>query len=187
MNQISISFTAHRGNNPSMGGYDLYSKKNKLILESLINTLENLTSKYDKIYFFVGGALTGDQLSFKACEYIRDKYINKIVKIFLCIPFVGFGLWWLDGIDELNREKQVATKVFYIDRIKQYSNPKYKNKYHISKYTNRNKFMIDMSDIVIALYDGSSKKGGTYNSIQYAKQVNKQLIIINVSKIREDD
>ena len=42
----------------------------------------------------------------------------------------------------------------------------------------RNEFMVDKSDLVIAVYNGN-KSGGTANCVRYAKSVGKEIIIIN--------
>jgi len=41
----------------------------------------------------------------------------------------------------------------------------------------RNRFMVDRADSVIAVYDGR-KSGGTYQTICYAKEVNKQTVYV---------
>lgn len=42
----------------------------------------------------------------------------------------------------------------------------------------RDRYMVDKSDIVIAMYDGR-KSGGTYYTMKYAQKCGKKLIIIN--------
>ena len=42
----------------------------------------------------------------------------------------------------------------------------------------RNKFMVDNSDFVIAMWDGR-KRGGAYHTLNYAKKLNKQIILAN--------
>ena len=45
----------------------------------------------------------------------------------------------------------------------------------------RNEYMVDQSDKVIAVWDGS--KSGTYNCIKYTKKQNKEIIVINPKEI----
>jgi uncharacterized phage-like protein YoqJ len=45
----------------------------------------------------------------------------------------------------------------------------------------RNEYMIDKSDYVIAVWDGSPS--GTGNTVRYAKQKNKKILIINPSDL----
>lgn len=42
----------------------------------------------------------------------------------------------------------------------------------------RNKFMVDNSNFVIAMWDGR-KRGGTYYTLNYAKKLNKQIILVD--------
>lgn len=49
--------------------------------------------------------------------------------------------------------------------------------YSKNGYINRNKYMVDNSGIVIAVYDG--KQGGTKFTINYAVKKSRQIIIIN--------
>ena len=52
-------------------------------------------------------------------------------------------------------------------------------KYDISCFMKRNVYMVDNSDIVIAVWDGR-KKGGTYNTIMYANSIGKRIIPIHI-------
>ncbi|OPD25873.1 hypothetical protein AL710_02015 [Clostridium botulinum] len=46
------------------------------------------------------------------------------------------------------------------------------------------RYMVDCSNYVIAIYNGNCK-GGTYNCIQYAKKQNKTIITLNPITLRE--
>ena len=50
-------------------------------------------------------------------------------------------------------------------------------KYDISCFMERNKYMVNNSDIVIAIWDGR-KSGGTYNTIKYAESQEKKVVTI---------
>ncbi len=45
-------------------------------------------------------------------------------------------------------------------------------------FQKRNKYMVDKSDAVIAIWDGRTS-GGTYNTIKYAQSLGKEIIQIN--------
>ncbi len=45
----------------------------------------------------------------------------------------------------------------------------------------RNKWMVDNCDLLIAVWNGTS--GGTANCVNYAKSINKQIIIINPNSL----
>jgi len=46
-------------------------------------------------------------------------------------------------------------------------------------FINRNRFMVQSSDLVIAVYDGR-KRGGTLFTINYARSSNKEVRVINI-------
>jgi len=52
------------------------------------------------------------------------------------------------------------------------------DKYSIDKMQKRNEWMVDNCDLLIAVWN-EDKSGGTYNCIQYAKSVNKEVIYVN--------
>ena len=41
----------------------------------------------------------------------------------------------------------------------------------------RNKYMVDNSDLLLAVWNG--KKGGTANTVKYARKKEKEVVIIN--------
>ena len=41
----------------------------------------------------------------------------------------------------------------------------------------RNRWMVDNSDLVLAVFDGK-KEGGTWNCVKYAKSKNKEIVVI---------
>ena len=45
-------------------------------------------------------------------------------------------------------------------------------------YQKRNEFMIDLAEVVLAVWD-KDKKGGTWNAVKYAKSKNKEVIVIS--------
>lgn len=52
-------------------------------------------------------------------------------------------------------------------------------KYDMSCFMKRNKYMVDNSDVVIAIWDGR-KMGGTYNTIKYAESQRKKVLLVIV-------
>lgn len=182
---VSISFTAHRPKNNNMGGYDLNSTKNIKIKEKVKDKIKWCITIFRcvNIIFYIGGALGGDQLCFRAVEEIKEEYPNINIKIILCMPFKNQDNNWINsGKEELSREKNVSDKVILVDLIDKYKIKGYKeNEYYPAKMQRRNIYMIDNSSILIAIFDGSN--GGTYNAVNYAELQKRFIIIINPSKI----
>lgn len=51
--------------------------------------------------------------------------------------------------------------------------------YNIGCFEKRNRYMIDKSDVIIAIW-GNNKSGSTYNAVTYARLKGKKMIVINV-------
>lgn len=49
--------------------------------------------------------------------------------------------------------------------------------YDVSSYQKRNEYMVDKSQLVIALYDGGHS-GGTYNTVRYARRLGRELQVL---------
>lgn len=59
------------------------------------------------------------------------------------------------------------------------------------RYTNdcmlkRNRYMVDKSDLVIAVFNGA-ERGGTWYTIRYAKQKHVPIVLINLTKIKKEE
>ena len=63
--------------------------------------------------------------------------------------------------------KNQADKVIYISK-----------QYEKECMLKRNRFMVDNSNFVTAAWDGR-KRGGTYYTLNYAKKLNKQIILVD--------
>lgn len=142
--------TGHRPN--KLGGYSLI-QHNKLvkIAEKYLTEL-----KPDKV--ISGMALGWDTA-------LADATLNLSLHLIVAIPFDGQELMWPKESQE--KYRQILAKSSEIKYISDKGYSPYKMQI-------RNEWMVDNSDIVLAMWDGS--KGGTYNCIQYAKKMNKQII-----------
>lgn len=170
----TVCFTGHRPNKLP-GGYDYNSDKNKelsFVLENKI--LELLEKGYE--HFICGGALGVDQIAFEVLCSLRDTGCN--ISIEIAIPFKNqTGNWMQSSKDLYNSQLTRADKLTFVDEIYNYNKNFEIGVYHPAKMEMRNRYMVDNSDIVIAVHDGT--KGGTYNCISYAKKMNKEIILIN--------
>lgn len=57
--------------------------------------------------------------------------------------------------------------------------------YHRGCMDKRNRYMVDKSDVVIAIWNGS-QSGGTWNTIQYAKKKNKKIIYLMLNELQSN-
>ena len=172
-------FTGHRPNK-LLGGYDYSSAANLKLAKVLAEKIIHLYKK-GVTHFVCGGALGVDQIAFNVLQKLRDKEDYNIT-IELAIPFEGFESQWPPASKELHREHLIlADKVTIVDEESKYQTSFLTGKYHPLKMEMRNRYMVDNSNYVIAVFDGS--KSGTENCIKYAKKRNKEIIIINPNNI----
>jgi uncharacterized phage-like protein YoqJ len=154
---IKICFTGHRPNKLP-GGYNQCN----LFLKNPI--LEILTDLKDKIeYAHCGMALGFDQATAIGC-------IKLNIPVVACIPCKNYENKWPQ-----------SSKDKYYNIIKNIIKKNGKTIYISEEYTpyclqQRNVYMVDNSDLVIAGWDGSS--GGTANCIKYAESKGKEVINI---------
>lgn len=89
------------------------------------------------------------------------------------IPWKGFrppasieGIW--------TNAKVYSEKVVYVSDSMIFTGP---DLYHA-----RNRFIVDNSDVLVAVWDGFPR-GGSYQTIQYAKKKKKPIFLIHVEKV----
>jgi uncharacterized phage-like protein YoqJ len=182
--RLVCAFTGHR---PSkLGGYNWNSPVNKIIMNRLMIAILKLikSSNAEEFLFIVGGAQGIDQMAFEALIRIRDSLSYRyIIKIQMAIPFEDQPVKWFDSKDQIRykRHLKLADELVYVDHIDEYN--KYKHipigRYHISKLSSRNQYMVDQSNYLIAIWDGSLK-GGTADCVRRAlKKKAMQVIIVD--------
>jgi|ERR1700723_4018163 len=152
-----VAFTGHRPNKLP-GGYKLPNPTYIHVCKSLDKVLTDL--KPEKA--ISGMALGIDQWAASIC-------IKLGIPLIAAIPFVGQEKTWPESSQRIynNLLSKAAEVVIVSD-----------GEYSALKMQRRNEFMCDQCDILIAIYNGD-KSGGTYNCIEYAKSIGKQVIIID--------
>jgi len=187
----TICFTGHRPDKLK-GGYNWDSLDNQKLrgkLWNLIVDLINTTSKDldEKDFKFIfGGAIGIDQVVFSICEELKQTIVKHgifTIKLELAIPFEKQASKWFErDVDRYELQKQHADIVTFVDSIEGYE---FKGvpvgEYHPAKMQIRNRYMVNNSDIVIAVWNGS--KGGTANCVNYAKKQGKEIIVMNPDEI----
>lgn len=186
---LRISFTGHRPN--KLGGYQWGNKMQKEVSKEIEKNILDIIekTKEKEIVFYSGGAIGVDQIAFEVVDKLKeviwfmDK--NVTIKNNMAIPFNDQDrLWRINDKERYRSQKKRADSVIYVDieeRYKVYGTKE--GKYDVRKMQKRNEYMIDNSDILIAVFDGS--KSGTKNCIDYAKRKNKEIILIDLNKINK--
>jgi len=185
----TICFTGHRPD--KLGGYNWNTPKNKKIMEVLrskiIEVINNTEPNVKDFKFICGGALGIDQMAFEICyelKYSEIKLNGCRIELELAIPFEKQASKWFnkDDIDRFYTHQQQSDMITHVDLIEGYEFKGVpEGEYHPAKMMIRNKYMVNNSDIVIAVWNGS--KGGTANAVNYAKKQGKEIIIMNPDEI----
>ena len=157
-------FTGHRPNKLPWGynekGIRFFLFKNRLrkaIKESIKNGYN---------YFISGMALGSDMLCAEIVLNLKKKHPNIMLEC--AIPCINQTERWLkDSVDRYNTIMSKADKVTYV------SNKPYFN----GCMQIRNKYMIDNSSLLIAVYNGSS--GGTKQTIELAQKNQMKIKLIS--------
>jgi uncharacterized phage-like protein YoqJ len=181
---MNICFTGHRPK--KLGGYDWGAPKNKKIMSTLLNNIILIMNNTDSLdfTFICGGALGIDQMAFEICADLRDVATIHDIKLVLAMPFEKQDGNWFSQKDKdrLKSQRERADEVVLVDTLPDYSYPVVPvGGYHPYKMELRNRYMVNHSDLVIAVWNGS--KGGTKNCVDYAKRVGKRVIIINPEEL----
>lgn len=154
-----IAFTGHRSN--KLGGYELPNPIYNHVCQQIESKLIEL--KPDKI--ISGMALGVDQWAANIAIKLKIQFIA-------AIPFIGQEKAWPIKSQKIYHSLLNKSCEQVIVCPGGYSAPKMQI---------RNEFMVNKSDILIAVFDQNSTSGGTFNCIQYAKSINKKIIYINTT------
>jgi len=192
------SFTGHRPKE-IFGTYDMDNPRAKLLAHELKKEIERLIVEDGVDAFISGGALGTDQIAFICVHQLKKKYPH--IKNILAVPYEDQANGWEEQLEKarLNKWKkaisdleltlkryekivEVADEVVYVDTFEKYQ-PKNMKPEHVGRHSNpklqmRNIFMVDHSEIVIAVYNGSGK-GGTFNCYEDARKKNKHIIVLD--------
>ena len=172
-NRFSLCVTGHRPN--QLFGYDIYSKKYDLIREKLekvmVSESQRAYDKYgvDTFRYISGMALGIDTIFFEIALWLREHSGDFTVEVVAAVPFLGQeSAWPKESRKQYHELLEQADETIVVS----------KGGYEPWKMQRRNEFMVDHSDVVLAVYNGA-KFGGTKNCVDYAQKQNKELIIIN--------
>lgn len=174
----TVSFTGHRPDK-LFGTYEINNDRAKLLMSELMKVIEQLIQEKNVTRFVSGGALGTDQLAFMAVHQMKKKYPT--IENILAVPFANQAAVWKKETDIKRYEKikQLADTTVYVDEIDHYNVDKKVEigEYSARKLQLRNIYMVDQSDIVVAVFDGT--EGGTKNCLNYAVKKEKEIIVLN--------
>lgn len=150
-----VAFTGHRPN--KLGGYKLPNPTYNYVCQQIEKTL--LAEKPDEA--IIGMALGIDQWAANICHKLGIPFTA-------AVPFVGQEKAWPESSQKTyHKLLKLSKKVVIVCE----------GEYEAIKMQIRNQWMVNNSDKLIAVWDGTN--GGTGNCVKYAKSVNKDIIYIN--------
>lgn len=153
--KLRVCFTGHRPEKLNMSK----DKIKSALLNEIIKAID------DEFKVFISGMARGvDMWAAEIILELKDEYPD--IKLIAAVPFEGFELKW-----STSNQKQYHYLLNQADLVK-YVCPNFS----YSSYQIRNKWMVDHSARVIAVWNG--KKSGTKNTIDYANRCGIELINI---------
>lgn len=166
----TISFTGHRPD--KLGGYNENNSTARWVKDQLSYHIRNQIIYGGFNRFIWGGALGVDQWA--AFEVLELKKEFPHIMLDLYQPFADMDIKWFDS--SRRNFKNLASQSDKIITVCE-------GGYAAWKMQKRNEAMVDNSDLVIAVWDGS--KGGTFNCVGYAFSKSKELFIIDPKSMIE--
>jgi len=176
-----VSFTGHRPDK-LFGTYEFNNPRTKKLVNEMMIILEQLIQKAGVTHFISGGALGADQVAFICVNKMKEKYPD--IQNIMAIPFRNQDIVWKSENDKQRYQKlkTLADEIVYVDEIDYYNKDSKVpvGDYSAKKMQLRNIYMVDQSQILVAVFDGSD--GGTKNTVTYAKKKKKKILVLNPEK-----
>lgn len=160
---MNICFTGHRPEH-------LTAEQCGLIIDWLRMYIEKMIVTFKNVNFISGAARGVDLWAAEIVLEMKEKYKNNDIKLTMAVPHKGHGIGksWTDGWAE--RHNIVLSKADHVVFT-------HKGTYNWKCMQDRNEWMVDRSNIVIAVWTG--KLGGTRNCYVYAAEEKKPIIRFN--------
>ncbi len=169
---MKVSFTGHRPDK-FLGKYDESHPQTVAVKAILMNSISRLIHE-GYVEFISGGALGIDTWAAEAV--LELKKAHPAIRLVIARPFPSQDCKWPE-------ESRVRFKRFVdaADRVVDVN----QDPYAAWKMQTRNEWLVDNSDLVLAVWDGSA--GGTGNCVKYAKRKNKHIIVIDPNRVLPSD
>ena len=143
--------------------------KHKTYLKELLQKIETAISVYGITHFISGMALGADLDFAEVVLKLKKKYR---ITFECAVPCPNQTVKWGDK-DKLRYEKILK----HADEVNVLS-----ERYTPECMLKRNRYMVDKSELVIAVFNGI-QSGGTWYTINYAKNQSKHIEVINLCEI----
>ena len=168
---MRICITGYRPSKlPGRYGYNIYSTAYQELGFAVQDVLqmELLRNQTMKLECISGMSLGVDQLYVATADRIKHNHPIYKISITAAVPCRGQELKWpVSSRERYHKLLTLCDKVHYVTN----------DSFTPSCMEDRNRWMVDNSDAVIAVWDG--KSGGTANCIRYAKKQHKTIYYID--------
>lgn len=162
----TVSFTGYRPQKLSFGSDE--NAPEAIRLKSILRSeIQKLIDKH-YVYFQTGAAMGVDMMCAEIVLELMET--NPKVMLFAIIPCKNQCAAW--------DEKSVARYKSIMQRVSG-SYLVSDSEYYNGCMQKRNQYLVDTADVLLAVYDGA--KGGTANTIEYAKKQGRKIIIVSPS------
>ena len=161
----ALSFTGHRPESLPFGENELSAESIRvktMILDEIMSSAANGCDT-----FLNGGARGGDIIFAEQVLLVKaTEYPN--IRLITVVPHEGQANSWSEAWRERYfRIHELSTEVITLA-------PRYsRDCYHV-----RNRYLVDNADKLLALYSGGAT-GGTAYTVKYARQKNREIIVID--------
>ncbi len=136
----------------------------KEMLEKEVESLVN-----EGYTHFITGMADGADLDFAECV-MRNRIYHENIILEADMPYPTDVKKLMDG--NKVRKSHILSNVNLIHNVS--------NRYYNGCMQKRNRYMVDRSDLVFAIWNGE-EKGGTWDTIQYARKQNKPIRFLMLS------
>lgn len=161
--QNTCCFTGHRPE--KLYGYDPFSEGNYKMLTELREIIIDHIETKEVNTFITGMALGIDTWAARLVIKLKETYPH--IKLVAAVPCANHSNRWnQESKDEWQLIIDKCDEVHYVS----------KEEYTHWCMQDRNKWMVDNSNYVIAVWDGS--KGGTANCVNYALKKDKEIKVL---------
>jgi len=155
-----IGVTGHRP--AKLGGYKVPNNTYKFVMAETAKIVAEC--KPDKI-------ITGMCIGYD--QWVAQLAIKLKIPFIAAIPFVGQELLW-----PKDTQAHYQDLLAYAEQVEVVSPGAFAS----WKMQARNQWIVNNSDLIIGAFDGS--KGGTYNCLEYSKEMNKKIRTINPLEVK---
>lgn len=164
---MKVMVTGHRP--PKIGGYQTPNATEQWVRQVLRKSLVTLGEKHGPLHGITGMALGVDLIYAEECRRLGVPYTA-------AVPFEGQESRWPEESQNLYHTiLKEAKDVVIVDQI-----PSYHSDHFAGKLILRNKWMIDHSKYVLAVWDGS--KGGTEHAVRSSQKKGLKVALFDPSK-----